>query len=177
MGQEKYNESVYLVKNVLSRLYTHLERYYRAHTNTIIQFNFFQNGGMIWNYRRHWVWVICTVYNISYVLFDLDHLGKVYLSWPMKTDSTAHSVVKHRLGQLPLFWRPYMIYDYVKDKLSYNSCHLPEKFRGHCFTFTTLCRHKYVLLLSEMFGRNGNTWTFDCASTLLERIFCWLHSC
>uniref|UniRef100_A0A671PH13 Glycogen debranching enzyme n=1 Tax=Sinocyclocheilus anshuiensis TaxID=1608454 RepID=A0A671PH13_9TELE len=26
MGQEKYNESVYLVKNVLSRLYTHLER-------------------------------------------------------------------------------------------------------------------------------------------------------
>ncbi len=52
MGQEKYNESVYLVKNVLSRLYTHLERYYRAHTKTIIQFHFFQNGGMIWNYRR-----------------------------------------------------------------------------------------------------------------------------
>lgn len=34
MGQEKYNESVYLVKNVLSRLYTHLERYYRSHTKT-----------------------------------------------------------------------------------------------------------------------------------------------
>jgi len=34
MGQEKYNESVYLVKNVLSRLYSHLERYSRSHTLT-----------------------------------------------------------------------------------------------------------------------------------------------
>lgn len=69
-----------------------------------------------------------------------------------------------------------MIYDYVKDKLSYTSCHLPEKFRGHSYTFTTLCRHKYVLLLSEMFGRNGNILSFDCANSLLERFFCHVYT-
>ncbi len=73
----------------------------------------------------------------------------------MKMDSTARSVVKRRLGPSPLFWRPYMIYNYVKDKLSFSFATFLRSSED-IVLHSQPCADTYVLLPSEMFGRNGN---------------------
>lgn len=93
MGQEVYNQTVILVKNILSRHNVHLERYTERALKHISRANLGKADCMN-----------------GLFLCIIDLPGKVYLSWPMRMDNTALSVVRHKPGPLARFWKCCMIF-------------------------------------------------------------------